>query len=150
MPWTRTPGDDRILEIIVDPHFQGDLLSIAQEHPVWIIDSDDNGPTVETAGDAARSRDLYEICRLGPSSQDPGRDLIDHMPTVHSHFNWSNPRYELVVVKGTPLTDAIKTELEEMYGFTIVQSRSDGFTAKVHPDRTFNVVEFSDLPKKPG
>ena len=150
MPLIRTPGADHILEIVVDPHFQGDLVMIARAHPVWIIDSDHNIPITERARATDRSEDRYEICRMSPSKQSPEQDLIDHMPTVYSHFNWSNPRYEYVVVQGTPVTDAIKIQLEETYGFTIVESHSDGFTARVHPDPNFNTMDFTGLPPNPA
>ena len=148
MPWKWPVGRDRVVEVIVERRFDGALISIARVHPVWIVESDFNKPRIDMAREHIRAEDLFEISSFVPSGLGLEQEVIDVMPNVYTHYNWSSPRYEWIWVRGTGLTDEIRAEMEE-YGFTVDVSRSDGFVLKVHPDRDFNVMDYSDLPPSP-
>ncbi len=123
MPW-RAEGFDNKIEVIVDPDFGGDLLSLARDRVVWIIDSQQNRPRIDAAWSVGDRLDLCEVNRV---PERPPLDrcelLLEIMGLLDDH-HWP---YDMIIhgLNATPhVTDVLERE-----GFRISETTSDGFVA---------------------
>lgn len=132
---------DLTVEVIVTTTFDGDLLSLARQHPIWIVESDHNSPRIDAVWAAGREEDLFEVSRVPWGDKDSQQAFIDLLPTVFQHHNWSELRYKWLIVRGAAATDEVRALLE-ISGFLKVQSTPDGFAAEVHPDRDFATLGY--------
>jgi hypothetical protein len=142
MPWRSALGGDRSVEVVLDRAFRGDLLSIAKSHPVWVVETDANLPLIQSAWKEPDA-DLYEICSAGVPSEpyDSEGFLRDLIVTLHSHYNWSDPRWEALIVRGLELTEKCQRDLADM-GFRAVAVLPDGFVASV-PGKSENLLDYA-------
>ena len=59
MPW-KYDNKDNFIEVIVDPEFEGDLVSLALVRPIWIVDSPRNTPRIDAVWALGPDRNLFE------------------------------------------------------------------------------------------
>jgi len=54
-------SDDKSIEVIVDPDFQGDIAVLASLRPVWIVDVPKNGPAIDRVWAHVPESDFFEV-----------------------------------------------------------------------------------------
>jgi len=133
-------GADLIVELALDPALASQLLEIARTRPVWILETPQNKVLIDEAQKACVSTDLFEINRCSPVSASAEQALIDLLPTIHQHYNWSRPRFKGIRVRGARLTDQVRETLEES-GYQVLESSPHGFTARPHDDPEYNTLD---------
>lgn len=141
--WKQIGEDDRAVEVILDPDFRGNLIEIARSHTVWIIESEVKTPLIDAAWATDGELGFCEINRAGDS-----RDLISLLPTLHSHYNWSSPRWESLIVRGLEPSPALIASLDG-YGFRLREVLADRFVLSV-PAIDDNTWEFGGLYSTTG
>jgi hypothetical protein len=140
VPW-QTIGEDLIVEVAIDPTLASDLLEIAMMRPVWILETPQNKTLIDAAWKAAESMNLFEINRCPVVSASAEQEFIDLLPTIHQHYNWSNPRFKGIRVRGVGVTDRIREDLDDC-GYRVMEASSDSFTARPHSDPEYNTWDF--------
>jgi hypothetical protein len=125
MPWQNI-GEDRKIELVVDPEFRGDLIQLSIRRPVWIIDSAQNKGKIDASWKVGKEMGLHYINREPDFYPDDRienlRALLQELTDHYYH------EYVGVVVHGIPLTEVVQRQLEE-WGFTGFETTSDGFEA---------------------
>jgi hypothetical protein len=116
-------SEDSFVEVIVDPDFRGDIVSLALVRPIWIVDSPGNRPLIDAVWAQGLDRNLFEVSRC--HYEDASRrveNLIDIVGCLDDH----HPRHNLIV-HGLDATD-VRAQMEAE-GFEISELRPDGFVA---------------------
>lgn len=117
--------EDGMVEIVVDPNFEGNLVNMARLRPIWIVESPGNLRQIEAAWKVGEQLGLFEVsrCRL-PTPDDRLGNLTEILGSLDDHQG----RYKGIVVHGL-LADDATTGLLEAEGFQIDEVRQDSFTA---------------------
>ena len=134
-------GEDRIVELVLDPDFGGDLVGLARHRPIWILETETTMPLIDEAWRIGTDHELYEVNRIPIPLGDRERTLIGLLPTLHSHHNWSDPRWDGLLVRGVPLGDALRAELAD-WGFHVLEVNPDHFLTSV-PGRNEHQWDFT-------
>ena len=58
MPW-RYEGIDNFIEVVVDPDASCDLLSMAKDRPVWVVDTSGNKSRIDHIWSVGSERRLW-------------------------------------------------------------------------------------------
>lgn len=58
MAWRYRSNDNKV-EVIVEPDFPGDLLTLAASHPVWIVDTPLNRPGIDAVWAVGPDMNLF-------------------------------------------------------------------------------------------
>jgi len=64
MGWRYDSCDNKI-EVIVEPDFHGDLIALAASRPVWIVDTQQNGPRIDAVWAIGADLNLCEVSKYG-------------------------------------------------------------------------------------
>jgi hypothetical protein len=116
-------SDDNVVEVIVDPDFQGDIAALASIRPVWIIDSPHNGPAIDAVWAYGPERNLFEVSRCPyANTEERVENLLDILGCLDDHHPHHN-----VVVHGVH-ADHVRAQLESE-GFRVTSLTPDGFLA---------------------
>ena len=131
MPW-RPVGDDRKIEVIVDPDFRGDLLAIAAKHPVWIVKTPENALRIEAAWRAMDCISLYDVNHYEPPNPNDREDslvcTLDNLDTHHANPADPANGYDGIIVTGLRPNALLREKLAAL-GFEITGQTPDGFVA---------------------
>ncbi len=121
---------DNLVEVIVDPQFGGDIVKLAQTHPVWIIDSRANSPLIDLAWALGEADCPYEVsrCRL-PNEDSRLENLESIMGELDDHYNGSY----IMRVHGLAITEATLLLLETSF-FELRDRGEDWFVAATLPE----------------
>ena len=89
--------EDGLVEVVVEPRFEGDLRFLATRRPVWIVASEVNSVAVRAIWQDGADEDLFEVshCTL----PDPGNriaNLVEILGSLDDHYGC----YQGIVVHG--------------------------------------------------
>lgn len=127
-----------IVSIVVDPEFGCRLDAVAEKGPVWIADTPTNRPAAELwwlEHYPYSQPDRVTTFRVAPDAS-PEQWCLDVLPTVDLHFGAYDdrpPRYDVIEIRGTPPTAALRACLAEN-GYDQIIELTDGFRAS-RPER---------------
>ena len=135
---SRVDADARTVAIVFDPGFAWRLSSLAARIPVWIVDSKDNRPTVESLWQARRSHQArYDVTVF---REIPGLSPEDHLAGVlrsvaaHASAEPEIAPFDTVEVYGIEMSESIEAMLHAR-GFTAMGTLDDGFRVRARrPD----------------
>lgn len=116
--------------IVVDRNFGDKLVSLADQMPVWIVDT----PVNRAAAESFWCQTAEEVRSLVTTFSVDGNDasawccaILPQVDLHHGEYSQS-PTYDSVEVFGTSATAELRDAFSE-YGFTISFERADGFRA---------------------
>lgn len=122
MPW-RYRSEDNLVEVIVDPNFDGDLVALAAERPVWIVNSPQNARRIDGVRAMGPDQNLFEVtrCQYDDTSKrlENFLDILGCLDDHHPHHN--------IVVHGLDARD-VRAEIEGE-GFRVSKLITGGFVA---------------------
>ena len=128
MAW-KVSSEDGMIEIVVDPAFQGDLIGLAAVRPVWIVDTDGNKSMIDAVWATGKDSDSFEVSRCPyPNPHDRRGNLIDILGLLDDH----DGHYKGFVLHGIRDSREIR-RLLDTEGFRIDATNSDGFSALMIP-----------------
>jgi hypothetical protein len=120
-----------IIGIVLDPEFGERLLTVANEMPVWIVDTPINRSWAERVWSSANVADRGAVTTFSVNPNQPAeywcRDILP-MIDLHHGKHSQRPAYSAVDVLGTQLTPRLRKIFAE-YGFKTLTERPDGFRA---------------------
>jgi hypothetical protein len=129
MPW-KHHTDDGFVEVIVNPVFQGNLISLAASRPVWIVDTQGNRALIDSSFVHGETEDLYEISRCSlPASDDPESCFFAILDSLDDHY-WP---YAGIMVHGLKLSPELVKRIRAE-AFDIARATDDGFVATMIPE----------------
>ena len=145
MPWKEL-GEDRKVEVIVDPDFRGDLIGIAAQHPIWIIETPGNAPKIEASWRVGDDMNLCYINKYqAPDPSDREESLVLVFDAVHLHHGYAaGGSYDGLIVEGLRSTTQVEEKLAKL-GFEITQTTADGFVALGTLSEDVGMRRFRDL-----
>jgi hypothetical protein len=120
-------SDDKIIEVIVDPDFPGDLQELAETRVVWMVDTPGNRPAYEAYREIADQVGLCEVNRYIVPNLDPNdreHNLINIVIALDTHY-YPFPAF---VVHGL-VPSAWLTKPLAHWGFRVSENTPDGFVA---------------------
>lgn len=130
MGW-RVLGDDRKVAIVVEPDFRDDLLAIAEKHPVWIVETDQNWPRIEAAWKVGAQMNLCYINKYpvddASDREDSLTGILDSVDDHHGEYS-KGGGYDGLIVHGLARTPLVREKLAKL-GFEIGDVTEDGFIA---------------------
>jgi hypothetical protein len=122
MAWKHT-GDERIVEVIVEPRFEGDLIEMARLRPVWIIDWAFNRDDIDSAWKVGEALNLCEINRYPFSgASDRKAALLDMIGVFDDQYQ----AYSGLCVHGLAYDSEVR-EAIVAEGFSLIRMLPDGF-----------------------
>ena len=135
MPLTTTPS--RTIAVVLDPAFASRLPSLAERAAVWIVDSAENRPAMESLWTARRTRGAeYDVTvfRAIPDLS-PEAHIDSVVRSVKKQHDRDMPDVEIgaIEVYGTAVSDAMRSTFEA-HGYARLELLADGFRA--HRRRT--------------
>jgi hypothetical protein len=120
------------VSVVLDRCFGDRLITLAQDGPVWIIDSAQNREVVNICWNKNPVLDHLVGITLfkGLDTTSPEDLLIGNLGTIDLHHGeYSAPiPYSILEIIGASRTPAVEAELAE-YGFDRLEDTSDGFRA---------------------
>lgn len=123
----------RTVAIVLDPDFSSRLASLAARAAVWIVDSPENRPAIESLWTARRTRGAeYDVTVFRTI---PGLSPEEHVDgVVRSVEKQVDPddtdaTVRAIEVYGGDMTDAMRSTFHAR-GFTTLESLGDGFRAQ--------------------
>lgn len=134
MEHSRVDAEARMVAIVLDPEFSRRLSSLAARIPVWIVDSKDNRPAVESLWQARRSQHAsYDVTvfRAIPDLS-PEDHLAGVLGSVAAHGD-AEPEiapFDAIEVYGIEMNESIEAMLNTR-GFTASGKLDDGFRARI-------------------
>jgi len=120
--------EDGLVDVVIDPDFNEDLLALAHFRPVWIIDSKNNRPRIDRAWQEGHLLGLFEISRCKPVDQDAERSFWSVISELDEHYG----PYRGIIVHGLAAGESFARSLAEN-GFYVKERSSFGFTADMDP-----------------
>jgi hypothetical protein len=123
MPW-RYDGRDNKVEVVVDPQFRGNVITLAKARPVWIIDTPGNKAQIDDSWLLGKDLNLYEVSRYKVSE---GSDREGNLLQIMGDLDDHRPEYELIVHGLFPSPSLKETLATE--GFNVAELTEDGFFA---------------------
>ncbi|HEY4364123.1 MAG TPA: hypothetical protein VGN17_24345 [Bryobacteraceae bacterium] len=125
MPWKWFSADQMDV-IVVDPDFRLDLLELAREHAIWIVDSPQNEPRIDAAWKVGGEAGLYSI------SRNKSEIIEDRMCTLQaiaeSVYDHRHHESKGVIVYGLEANDDVVRRMKE-WGMQVTERRQNGFVA---------------------
>jgi hypothetical protein len=145
MAW-RELGEDRKVEVIVDPDFRGELITIAARHPIWIVETPANAPRIEASWLVGKDMDVCIINRYRTSdASDRKESLVAVLDNLDLHHGYTaGGSYNGIVVNGLHPNAILKEKLETL-GFEIVETTADGFVALGTLSGAVGMKRFAEL-----
>jgi hypothetical protein len=145
MAW-KDLGDDRKVEIIVDPDYRGDLIAVASRHPVWIVASPENQPRILAAWETEDHGHLHEINQYEtPDPNDRLQSLVGTLDEIDNEHGYTAlGSYDGLVVNGLEATNVLKEKLARL-GFNITRATPGGFLAEGRLTGFVGTKAFSEL-----
>ena len=126
------PADYRTVAIVLDPAFASRLATLADRAAVWIIDSAENRPAIESLWTARRTRGAeYDVTVF---REIPGLTPEAHVDGVvrsverQQAADEPGPPVGAIEVYGTAMSDAMRSTLR-VHGYIQLEAVSDGFRA---------------------
>lgn len=119
--------------LVLDPDYNDKLSSLAAVSHVWVIDT----PANRAAASAYWAQNPKHKVETGittfKSSENESRlesclKMLDTIDLHHEEYA-SNPPYSILEVIGLPLTDEVKSAVEDL-GFGTFETTVEGFRAK--------------------
>ena len=128
-----TTPPPRTVAIVLDPAFTSRLASLAERAAVWIVDSQENRPAIETLWTARRTRGaMYDVTvfRMIPGLG-PEQHVGGVLQSVEMRPDADEPAVPTgaVEVHGAALTDAMRSTFEA-YDYRVLDLLDDGFRAR--------------------
>ncbi len=122
--WNWTIGDEKQVEIVVNPDFQSDLMRMAKLRPVWIVNTEQNREQIGLAWLVGRDESLYEVSRIPVENPDDRQgNLLMILESLDDHHLGYN-----IIVHGLEASDSVKESMERE-GFRITETTAGGFLA---------------------
>jgi hypothetical protein len=119
--------------IVLDPAYP-DLDQLAEEMPVWAVDSVSNRDTAKRLWEQRGSADAHQGITLFTvtDERDAENNCIGIIGQVDLHhgINSSGSEVSILRVIGVHPSEAIKEEMKA-YGFVVFETMPDGFLARV-------------------
>ena len=118
--------------IVLDPEYGSELLAVAPLHPVWIVDSAANRPTIEAVWAERRAAKVPREVNVfraidGLSAAEHVTALMRSVAAAHGP-SVQDPPYRTLIVEGVPLDDALNALLLAR-GAISTRATKRGFTA---------------------
>jgi hypothetical protein len=118
--------------VVVDRDYGQHLAKVAQEGPVWIVDTSTNRAAAQQIWAADPKRNHLEGVTTFkvPESSSSEDSLIDELDMIDLHHgaHSANPPYTILDVIGSAITARVKAELAH-FGFDEFQETPQGFRA---------------------
>jgi hypothetical protein len=118
--------------VVLDREYGESLAELAQNGPVWIVDTATNRAAAQRIWAANPNRShLDGVTTFKFVEGTPSEDvLINELDTIDLHHGTysANPPYTVLEVIGNAITSRLKKELSE-FGFDEFQATSQGFRA---------------------
>jgi hypothetical protein len=118
--------------VVVDRNFGAQLNKLEQGVPVWIVESSDNKPVVQSLWQERTSESHLEGITIFADSAGSSAEeiLLGELDTIDLHhgIHSATPPYTVLEIVGVNLTVKIKTELVSL-GFNDFETNSTGFIA---------------------
>lgn len=122
----------RTVAIVLDPAFSSRLESLAARAAVWIVDSPENRPAIESLWTARRTRGAgYDVTVFRTI---PGLSPEEHVDgvlrSVEKQVDPDEPKATVsaIEVYGSDMTDAMRSAFHAR-GYTTLEPLGDGFRA---------------------
>jgi hypothetical protein len=120
------PESNTTIAIVVDPNFGERLISLANQMPVWIADTQTNRPVAESLWSHAGSR-VTTFRVAGDDAAEWCRTILPQVDLHHGGYSQS-PAFNSIEVFGASATPDLRGAFST-YGFMISDERPDGFRA---------------------
>lgn len=128
MAWKQI-GQDRKIEIVVDPDFRGDLLALARERPVWIVETVQNWGRISAVWQLGGDANLCEVSKFTAGDLDRENSLISILDDVDLHHGYTRDgSYDGLVIHGLLPSERMQRVLGRL-GFQVGETTADGFIA---------------------
>jgi hypothetical protein len=124
--------DSRTVAVVLDPAFSSRLASLAQRAAVWIVDSPENRPAIESLWTARRTRGAeYDVTVFRSIPELSAEAHIEGV--VRSVGKRENAADEdatvgTIEVYGTGMSEAMRSTFEK-HGYTRMELLGEGFRA---------------------
>jgi hypothetical protein len=129
--------DLRTVAVVLDERFSWRLSALAERVPVWIIDSADNRPAIESLWDARRKRSAgYDVTVFRAVPELSTEDhLAGVLRSVDSHRDDESApgRFQVVEMYGIEMTESIRSVLRRR-GFDGIEPVGDGYRARLRDE----------------
>jgi hypothetical protein len=116
--------------VVVDPHYRERLRDLPADEPIWVIDSAENHPVIQTLWNERKGSinvDGITSFKYDPKAN-PEEWFVTELATIDLHHGEisHNPPYSVLEIIGVLWSDKIENVLKE-YGFIKYERTAQGF-----------------------